>query len=129
MPLSTSALPSCTPDVISAVLASLSARSFPLTPACPGQKIHRSRCSRRLCMAVCQSEQPIRKGDLRILGRMVVLGLLHKIQNLAAAKGRKCSGDVLDCLMKDIGVEAVLQRHRGRGCVTRHRGRGCVTKA
>ena len=36
-PLSTSALPSCRPDVISAVLASLSARSFPLTPACPGQ--------------------------------------------------------------------------------------------
>ena len=36
-PLSTSALPSCRPDVISAVLASLSACSFPLTPACPGQ--------------------------------------------------------------------------------------------
>ena len=36
-PLSTSALPSYRPDVISAVLASLSARSFPLTPACPGQ--------------------------------------------------------------------------------------------
>ena len=36
-PLSTSALPSCRPDVIPAVLASLSARSFPLTPACPGQ--------------------------------------------------------------------------------------------
>ena len=36
-PRSTSALPSCRPDVISAVLASLSARSFPLTPACPGQ--------------------------------------------------------------------------------------------
>ena len=32
-PLSTSVLPSCRPDVISAVLASLSARSFPLTPA------------------------------------------------------------------------------------------------
>ena len=27
----------CRADVISAVLASLSARSFPLTPACPGQ--------------------------------------------------------------------------------------------
>ena len=36
-PLSTSALPSCRPDVISAVLASLSARSFPLTLACLGQ--------------------------------------------------------------------------------------------
>ena len=36
-PLSTSALPSCGPDVISAVLASLSARSFPLPPVCPGQ--------------------------------------------------------------------------------------------
>ena len=35
--LSTSALPSCRPDVICAVLASLSTRSFPLTPACPGQ--------------------------------------------------------------------------------------------
>ena len=30
-----------------------------LTPACPGQQIHRSLCSRRLCMAVCQSGQPI----------------------------------------------------------------------
>ena len=58
-PQSTSALPSCRPDVISAMLASLSARSFPLTPACPGQKIHRSLCSQRLCMAVCQSGQPI----------------------------------------------------------------------
>ena len=36
-PLNTSSLPSCRPDVISAVLASLSACSFPLTPACPGQ--------------------------------------------------------------------------------------------
>ena len=36
-PRSTSALPSCRPDVISAVLASLSACSFPLTLACPGQ--------------------------------------------------------------------------------------------
>ena len=36
-PLNSSALPSCRPDVISAVLASLSARSFPLTPACLGQ--------------------------------------------------------------------------------------------
>ena len=36
-PLSTSALPSCRPGVISAVLACLPARSFPLTPACPGQ--------------------------------------------------------------------------------------------
>ena len=36
-PLSTSALPSCRPDVISDVLASLSVSSFPLTPACPGQ--------------------------------------------------------------------------------------------
>ena len=36
-PQNTSALPSCRPDVISAVLASLSAHSFPLTPACPGQ--------------------------------------------------------------------------------------------
>ena len=34
---STSALPSCRPDVIFAVLASLSARSFSVTPACPGQ--------------------------------------------------------------------------------------------
>ena len=58
-PWSTSALPSCRPDVISDVLASLSASSFPLTPACPGQQIHRSLCSRRLCMAVCQSGQPI----------------------------------------------------------------------
>ena len=39
-PRSTSALPSCRPDVISAVLASLSARSFPLTPACPGLETH-----------------------------------------------------------------------------------------
>ena len=37
----------------------LSAHSFPLTPACPGQQIHRSLCSRRLCIAVCQSEQSI----------------------------------------------------------------------
>ena len=58
-PLSPSALPSCRPDVISAVLASLSARSFPLTPACPGRWIRRSLCSRRLCMAVCLSGQPI----------------------------------------------------------------------
>ena len=36
-PLSTSVLPSCRPDVVSAVLASLSACSFPLTRACPGQ--------------------------------------------------------------------------------------------
>ena len=36
-PRSTSALPSCRPDVISAVLASLSARSISLTPASPGQ--------------------------------------------------------------------------------------------
>ena len=36
-PRSIPALPSCRPDVIFAVLASLSARSFPLTPACPGQ--------------------------------------------------------------------------------------------
>ena len=36
-PRSTSALPSCRPDVISAVLASLSVRSFPLTTGCPGQ--------------------------------------------------------------------------------------------
>ena len=35
--LSTSALLSCRPDVMFAVLASLSARSFPLTPACPRQ--------------------------------------------------------------------------------------------
>ena len=35
--LSTSALPSCRPDSISAMLASLSACSFPLTPAWPGQ--------------------------------------------------------------------------------------------
>ena len=43
----------------SAVLASLSARSFPLTPACPGQQIYESFCSRRLCMAVCHLGQPI----------------------------------------------------------------------
>ena len=36
-PRSTSALPSCRPDVISAVLASISACPFPQTPACPGQ--------------------------------------------------------------------------------------------
>ena len=36
--LSTSALPSCRLDMISAVLASLSARSFPLTPACQGSR-------------------------------------------------------------------------------------------
>ena len=42
--------------VICAVLASLSSRSFPLTLACPG---HRSLCSRRLFMAVCQTGQPI----------------------------------------------------------------------
>ena len=58
-PLSTSVLPSCRPDVVSAVLASLSACSFPLTPACPRQQIHRRLCSRRLCMAVCLSGQPI----------------------------------------------------------------------
>ena len=34
-PRSTSALPSCRSDGMSAVLASLSARSFPLTPTCP----------------------------------------------------------------------------------------------
>ena len=38
-PRSTSALPSCRPDVICTVLASLSARSFPLTPACLGQQM------------------------------------------------------------------------------------------
>ena len=37
-PLSTCALPSCRPDVISAVLASLSARSFPETQACPKRR-------------------------------------------------------------------------------------------
>ena len=58
-PRSTSALPSCRPDVIFAVLASLSACSFPLTPACSRQQIHRSLCIRRLRMAVCQSGQPI----------------------------------------------------------------------
>ena len=57
--LSTSALLSYKPDVISAVLANLSARSFPLTTPCPGQQIHRSRCSQKHCMAVCQSAQPI----------------------------------------------------------------------
>ena len=36
-PLSTSALPSCRPDVMSVVLASLFSCPFPLTPACPGQ--------------------------------------------------------------------------------------------
>ena len=36
-PRSTSALPSCRPDAISAVLASLSSRSFPLTLTWPGQ--------------------------------------------------------------------------------------------
>ena len=50
-PLSTSALPSCRPEVISAVLVSLSAHSFPLTLACPGQQIHRSLCSYRLRIA------------------------------------------------------------------------------
>ena len=34
--LGTSTLPSCRPDVVSAVFAGLSARSFPLTSACPG---------------------------------------------------------------------------------------------
>ena len=58
-PRSASALVSCRPDIISAVIASLSARSFPLTPACPGQLIHRSLCSRRLSMVVSQSGQPI----------------------------------------------------------------------
>ena len=47
-PLSASALPSCRPDVMSAVLASQSARPFPLTPVCPGKQIHRGLCSRRL---------------------------------------------------------------------------------
>ena len=56
-PLSTSALLSCRPDVIPAALASFSAGSFPLTPACPGQKIHRSLWSLRLCIAVCQLGQ------------------------------------------------------------------------
>ena len=50
---STSALPSCRPDISPAALVSLSARSFQLTPACPGQKIHRSLYSRRHCMAMC----------------------------------------------------------------------------
>ena len=36
-PLSTSALPSCRPDVISAMLASLTARLFPQTLECSGQ--------------------------------------------------------------------------------------------
>ena len=58
-PRSASALPSCRPDAISAVLASLSARSFPLTPSCTRQSIHRSLCSQRLCIAVCLSGQPI----------------------------------------------------------------------
>ena len=39
-PLSTSTLPSCRPDVISPVLASISARSFPLTPAWPMRSQH-----------------------------------------------------------------------------------------
>ena len=58
-PRSTSTLPSWRPDVIFAVLSSLTACSFPLTPACPGQQIHRSLCSRILCMDVYQSQQPI----------------------------------------------------------------------
>ena len=42
-PLSTSALPNCRPDVISAVLASL---SFPQTLACPGQWTQWTTCKR-----------------------------------------------------------------------------------
>ena len=38
-PLGTSSLPNCIPDVMSSVLASLSARSFPLTPAWPDWQI------------------------------------------------------------------------------------------
>ena len=48
-PRSTSAMPSCRPDVIFAVLASLSARSFPLTPACPGQE------TRMVCPCIMMS--------------------------------------------------------------------------
>ena len=60
-PWRTSALPSCRPDVMITRCACQYnfAHSFPLTPECPGQLIHRSLCSRRLCMAVCQSGQPI----------------------------------------------------------------------
>ena len=45
---STSDLPSCRPDVRSAVPASLSDRSFPLTLACPRQWTQRSLYSQRL---------------------------------------------------------------------------------
>ena len=38
-PPSTSALPYCRPDVIFAVFASLSVRSFPQTPACPHKSL------------------------------------------------------------------------------------------
>ena len=53
-PLSTFALPNCRPDGMSALLASLPVRLFPLTLAWPGQYIHRSLYSRRLhgCMSV-----------------------------------------------------------------------------
>ena len=44
-PLGTSALPSCRPDVISAVLFSLSACSFHLILAYTGQQILRNLCS------------------------------------------------------------------------------------
>ena len=47
------------PVPIQKVLASLSTRSFPLTPTCTWQLILRSLCCRRRCMAVCQSGQPI----------------------------------------------------------------------
>ena len=53
-------LPSCRLDVMTAALASLSARLFPLTVAQPGQQIHGhpSRRSRRLCVVLPQSGQP-----------------------------------------------------------------------
>ena len=45
------------PDLMPAVLASLTARSFPRAPAWQGQRIHSSLSSRRLNMSVCQLGQ------------------------------------------------------------------------
>ena len=56
-PPCTSALPSCTPPVISTMLPYLSSPiSFPPTQAQPGQLIHSSFCSRRLRMATYYSD-------------------------------------------------------------------------
>ena len=47
-----------TRDAVSTVLASLSARSFPLTPAWPGKEIHNCLCSED-CAWLCTSPSEI----------------------------------------------------------------------